>query len=159
MKYIIYCRKGTKNEMTNSTSIAFQEHELRRFAESLPATEIAGVITDTESAWKPGRRAFTEMMSKIEKGVADGILVWSPDRLARNLIDMGQIIDALRTGVLKDLRFAQEGFEDSEAGKAILAFQLEVCESLEWGKTHREDASARKEKLASGNCDSVSLTE
>ncbi len=43
------------------------------------------------------------MMREVERGQADGILAWHPDRLARNSVDGGQIVYALDTGELNSL--------------------------------------------------------
>jgi len=61
------------------------------------------------------------MLRRIEKGEADGILAWHPDRLARNSMDGGRIIYLLDTGQLKDLRFATFTFENSSQGKFMLS--------------------------------------
>ena len=56
----------------------------------------------------------------MEKGVAQGILSWHPDRLARNSVDGGKIIYLLDTAVLKDLKFPSFWFEDTPQGKFML---------------------------------------
>ena len=59
------------------------------------------------------RTVFEEMLREVEKGEAQGIIAWHPDRLARNSIDGGRIIYLLDTGKLRDLRFATFGFENN----------------------------------------------
>jgi site-specific DNA recombinase len=63
---------------------------------------------------------FDEMLKRIERGEADGIIAWHPDRLARNSIDGGRIIYLLDNGKLKDLRFATFSFENNSQGKFML---------------------------------------
>ena len=60
------------------------------------------------------------MIGKIEKGAADGIIAWAPDRLARNSIDGGQLIYMLDRGVIRDLKFATYTFENNSQGKFML---------------------------------------
>ena len=61
------------------------------------------------------------MLKEIEAGLADGIIAWHPDRLARNSIDGGRIIYLLDTNRLKDLRFATFTFENNSQGKFMLS--------------------------------------
>ena len=60
--------------------------------------EIVASLCEAQTAKEPGRKIFGEMLDRIEKGEAGGILAWHPDRLARNSIDGGKIIYLLDTG-------------------------------------------------------------
>ena len=44
------------------------------------------------SAKAPGRPIFDEMLRRIERREAEGIIAWHPDRLARNSVDGGRIM-------------------------------------------------------------------
>ncbi len=61
------------------------------------------------------------MLERIEKGEAEGIIVWHPDRLARNSVDGGRIIYLLDRNILKDLQFATFSFENNSQGKFMLS--------------------------------------
>jgi hypothetical protein len=61
------------------------------------------------------------MLERIERGEADGIIAWHPDRLARNSIDGGRIIYFLDRGLLKDLKFSTFTFENNSQGKFMLS--------------------------------------
>jgi DNA invertase Pin-like site-specific DNA recombinase len=60
---------------------------------------------EKQSAKIPGRPIFGKMLARIEKGEANGILAWHPDRLARNSVDGGQLIFLLDSGGLAGLKF------------------------------------------------------
>jgi len=60
------------------------------------------------------------MLEKIEAGVAQGILAWHPDRLARNSVDGGKIIYLLDTGKIEALKFPTFWFESTPQGKFML---------------------------------------
>jgi len=60
------------------------------------------------------------MLARIEKGEAQGILVWHHDRLARNSIDGVKIIYLLNTGKIKDLKFPTFWFDSTPQGKFTL---------------------------------------
>jgi len=60
------------------------------------------------------------MMRCIEKGDADSILAWHPDRLARNSIDGGLIIYLLDTEKLASLKFPTFWCDNTSQGKFML---------------------------------------
>ncbi len=60
------------------------------------------------------------MLSYIEKGKADGILSWHPDRLARNSVDGGKIIHMIDRGLIKSLKFPTFWFEPTPQGLFML---------------------------------------
>src|SRR5206468_723392 len=104
-------------------SIDDQIAELRELAgrEQLEITEI---LIEKQTAKKPGRPIFNAMMERIEKGEAQGILAWHPDRLSRNSVDAGRIIWFIDTGVIKALRFPTYWFEPTAHGKFSLSLML-----------------------------------
>ena len=63
---------------------------------------------------------FAEMLSLIEKGKADGIISWHPDRLARNSVDGGKIIHFVDRGLIKSLKFPTFWFEPTPQGLFML---------------------------------------
>ncbi len=103
MKYIIYCRKSTDTEDKQVLSLESQESELRQIAEK-NNLEILEILHESKSAKSEGRPVFNQMMETIKKGKAHGIICWKLDRLARNFIDGGKIIDSLQRNVIKEIR-------------------------------------------------------
>jgi DNA invertase Pin-like site-specific DNA recombinase len=120
MKYFIYCRKSTESEDRQVLSLDSQVSEVDKLVAGNPAVEVAVAFRESQSAKKPGRPIFDEMLARIERGEAQGIIAWNPDRLARNGLDGGRIIDLLDRGKLKDLKFCTFGFENSPQGKLML---------------------------------------
>ncbi len=82
---------------------------------------IIEIIEEAKSAKAPGRPLFSSMMERIEAGEANGLIVWHPDRLARNSVDGGRIIYDLDQGQLIDLKFPQYHFENTPEGKWMLS--------------------------------------
>ena len=118
-KYFLYARKSTEDDDKQIMSIEAQLFELRDYArrENL---EILREFQEAKSAKKPGRDVFGKMMDAIERGEANGILGWHPDRLARNSVDGGKIIYLVDINRIASLRFPQFWFEPTPQGKFML---------------------------------------
>ncbi len=103
MKYIIYCRKSTDTEDKQVLSLDSQENELIQLAQKFNL-EVSAIYRESMSAKSEGRPVFNMILDLIKSGNADGIVCWKLDRLARNFIDGGRIIDLLQKGVIKEIR-------------------------------------------------------
>ncbi len=119
-KFFIYARKSTDSEDRQIRSITDQLAELRELAKK-ENIEIVDTLVEKQTAKKPGRPVFAEMLRRIEAGEATGILAWHPDRLARNSVDGGQIIYLVDTGVIKELKFPTFWFDPTPQGKFMLS--------------------------------------
>ena len=115
----MYARKSTDVEDKQVLSIEAQLAELRAFAKN-EKLEIVEELIEKQSAKIPGRPIFNAMISRIEKGEANGIICWHPDRLARNSVDGGKIIYLLDCGHITALKFPSFWFENTSQGKFML---------------------------------------
>lgn len=122
-QYFLYCRKSSEEEDRQALSIESQIGELERFAKK-EQLRIVARFQESRSAKSPGRPIFTDVLRRIEKGEADGILAWHPDRLARNALDGGHVIHLLDCGQLQNLRFPTYTFENTSQGKFMLAIMF-----------------------------------
>ena len=75
MKYFLYARKSTDVEDKQVLSIEAQLSELRDIAKR-DELEIADELIEKRTAKMPGRPVFEEMLQRIEKGEAQGIICW-----------------------------------------------------------------------------------
>src|SRR4030067_375917 len=119
-KFFIYARKSTDSEDRQIRSIADQLAELRELAKK-ENIDVIDTLVEKQTAKKPGRPVFAEMLKRIEAGEALGILAWHPDRLARNSIDGGRIIYLVDTGKITTLKFPTFWFDPTPQGKFMLS--------------------------------------
>jgi len=119
-KFYLYTRKSTDEEDKQVLSIESQINELREFAKK-ENLEIVDEFTETKTAKEPGRPIFSFMLKQIESGLANGILAWHPDRLARNSVDGGKIIYLIDIGKIIDLHFPTYRFDNTAQGKFMLS--------------------------------------
>jgi len=74
-KYFLYAHKSTDVEGKQVLSIEAQLIELRAYAKQ-EKLEIIEELIEKQSTKVPGRIIFNEMLSRMEKGEANGILAW-----------------------------------------------------------------------------------
>ena len=101
-KYIMYCRKSTDSEDKQIQSIDDQIRELNKLAKERGA-KIVKVLTESQSAKKPGRPIFNDMINMLHNNEADGIICWRINRLARNPKDGGDIQWMLQQNNIKSI--------------------------------------------------------
>ncbi len=118
-QYFLYARKSTDVEDKQILSIEAQLAELRTYAAN-EHLSIVEEIVEKQSAKSPGRPLFNKMIERVEKGEANGLVCWNPDRLARNSVDGGRIIYLLDTGRIVALKFPTFWFEPTPQGKFML---------------------------------------
>ena len=101
MKVIVYNRKSTKDKEDQQVlSIQGQKEEnAKRVLQG--NHDLIAECEEEQTAKKPGRSLFNEMMTRIEAGEAEAIVCWRLNRLARNPIDGGRIQWLLQQGVIK----------------------------------------------------------
>ncbi len=148
MRYILYARKSTEDEDRQILSIEAQVFELKELA-AKEKLEIVASFQEAKTAKEPGRIKFAEMLSLIEKGKAEGILSWNPDRLARNSVDGGSIIHMIDRGLIKTLKFPTFWFEPTPQGLFML--QIAFGQSKYYVDSLRENVTrGMRQKIRNG---------
>src|SRR3989339_2289818 len=109
MRYFLYARKSTDVEDKQVLSIDAQLAELQALAKR-EQLNVVEVFVEKRSAKMPGRPMFGEMMARIQKGEAQGIVCWKIDRLARNPVDGGQIQWLLQNSVITHIQTHDRGY-------------------------------------------------
>lgn len=109
IKYFLYCRKSSESEDRQMLSIEAQISELQKIAKQDGLT-IAKTFQESKSAKTLGRPIFAEMLDRMQKGEADGVLCWKLDRLARNMVDGGRVINMLQMNAIRHIRSYERSY-------------------------------------------------
>lgn len=124
LKYVLYARKSTSDETRQVRSIPDQIEDCQRLADRM-GLNVVDTLQETKSAKKPNQRPiFNKMLSDIKKGIYDAILAWNPDRLARNMLEGGGMIDMIDEEQIKDLKFVTHHFTKDANGKMLLGMSF-----------------------------------
>jgi site-specific DNA recombinase len=121
LRYLAYTRKSEMRQEYQLLSLPAQRESIERQFPDLNI--VRWMEPESQSAFKPGRPVFNKMMEMIERGEADAIVAYHPNRCARNEIDSARITYALR-GPLRDLKFCTYNFEGSAEGVMWLQFTM-----------------------------------
>ncbi|MAZ67624.1 hypothetical protein CL652_02545 [bacterium] len=120
VKYCLYARKSTESEERQVLSIDSQIKEMLQLAER-ENLEIVCMKRESHSAKNTGQRpVFNEILNEIRLGKYNGILTWAPDRISRNAGDLGQVVDLMDGGVLKEIRTYGQTFTNNPNEKFLL---------------------------------------
>lgn len=133
MNIVLYLRKSTEEEERQFNSTRDQEKKCLAYIKSLEENtgETLHIVKTYEehcSAAHAGKRElFNEMLQGIQAGKFDAILAYHPDRLSRNMLEAGVLLDMIRpdkgedVGVLQDLLFPTVSFSNDSGGRLMLA--------------------------------------
>lgn len=107
IKYFIYARKSTESEDRQVNSINDQLDEIKKFTSGL---QVVDTLRESRSAKELGRPVFNDMIERIKRGEANGILCWKVNRLARNPVDGGQILWMLQQGIIQHIKSFERSY-------------------------------------------------
>ncbi len=114
IKYFLYARKSSESEDRQVQSIEDQTDRLRALA-TQTKLEIVDTYEEARSAKQPNNRPlFLEMLERIERGEAQGILCWQINRLSRNPVDSGTLQWLLQKGVIQSIQTIDREYKPSD---------------------------------------------
>lgn len=120
LKYVLYARRSTKADGQQQRSLSDQVRLCKEVAR-VHGLNIVSIVREKESAKTSGKRhKFDDMLNDINAGKFNAILSLHPDRLARNMLEAGVLIDMLDDGRLKDITFQSYEFTNDDNGKMML---------------------------------------
>ena len=123
-RYVMYLRKSTDSEDRQVRSLPDQRAECLILANNLNIKiRDEDIFEESASAKKSGaseRPIFSKMLDGFRQGKYHGLIVWSPDRLSRNMKDAGEVIELIDLEKIQDLHFKTYQFENNPNGKMLL---------------------------------------
>ncbi len=133
-KYFIYCRKSSEQEDRQVLSLDSQECELMKVVKANNLS-IAGIYKESGSAHVIGRSMFNEMLTRIENGGAQGLVVWDESRIARNSMDGGKVIYMMDLGQISEIYKPGKMYKNTPDDKSWLSmvFMMSKKESDDKG--------------------------
>ena len=147
IKYFAYMRKSSEDKEKQSLSIPAQRAKLTEMFGDLDIE----FIEEERSAFIPHNRPqFSDMLLRIRSGERIGLVVWHPDRISRNEVDASSITYMLRTGEIRDLKFATYHFENNSP-EGIWMLQMALSQSqYESAKKGRDVKRGLEQKARMG---------
>lgn len=134
LKFVLYARKSTEEDTKQVHSIEDQISVCQEYADTAGDINIVEIIKEQKSAkYSRNRPEFTRMIQGIKKGDYDAIIAYAPDRLSRNMLEAGEIIDMLTPTkergsiLLKDLVFPSATFGNDPGGRLSLAVMFSLA--------------------------------
>ncbi len=120
LKYCLYARKSSEAEEKQALSIDSQIKEMLTIAQR-DGLNIVDMYRESHSAKDCGQRlVYNQLLLDIREGKFNGILVWHPDRLARNAGDLGAVVDLLDQKKLVEIRTYSQRFTNNPNEKFLL---------------------------------------
>ena len=103
IKYFTYARKSQEGEEKQVQSIPDQLREAEVVAKRYNI-KVVDILTEEGSAKEPNKRPiFEEMLERIKRGEANGIICWNLNRLSRNHVDSGKLQWMLQQGLIQSI--------------------------------------------------------
>jgi len=93
IRVVGYARVSTDEQAEKGVSLSAQEEKIRLYCQ-LHGLELVEMIVKGESAKEMNRPGFKRALELLDKGQAEGLVVFKLDRLTRNLGDWTHLIDA-----------------------------------------------------------------
>ena len=123
--HLIYARKSTESDDRQVLSIDSQVQELKLLAQRR-GFQVDEVLTEARSAKAPGRPVFGSLMKRVSRCEIASVLCWKMDRLARNHLDTGQILQALADGKLPRVITPERDYTADGNDRFLGGFELNI---------------------------------
>jgi site-specific DNA recombinase len=133
--YFAYTRVSTVRQGEHGVSLQEQKSEIERYARQ-KGLEISEWFEERETAAKFGRTLFTQLMKRLRKGDANGVVIHKIDRSARNLRDWADIAQLVDDGV--EVHFTRESV-DMQSSSGRLSADVQAVVAANYIRNLREE--------------------
>lgn len=160
LKIAVYLRKSSEAEDKQVRSIEGQELDIYEAIIQKFGLEknIVVIYRESKSAFETGRPDFNDMMSKIEEGLVNALIVWHPNRIARNTEDGGKFCHAMRKGKIELVVTPNSIFENNPRDNEYLMNEFARA-TRDSGDKSEAVKRGNKTKLGIGHVPSGRLSE
>lgn len=149
MKYFLYVRRSSdENSHKQSQSLEGQLLACQSVQQTY-GLEIADVFQESKTAKKPGRPLFNEMLRRIDRREATGILCYHLDRLSRNPKDSGDIRWMLQQGTIGEIRTPSQIYLPKDSC-LLTGIETTMAEQFIIHHTERVERGMRQKHRAGG---------
>lgn len=135
LRLFAYIRVSTTRQGTLGVSLVEQRDLIERFAKRESLTIIRW-FEEQETAAKRGRPVWNDMVKRLRRGEADGIVIHKIDRSARNLKDWGDLGELIDEGVT--VRFVNENLDLGTRGGRLTA-DIQAVVAADFIRNSREE--------------------
>ena len=133
--YYAYIRVSTVKQGELGSSLQEQKSAIEAYAVR-HGLAIGEWFEEMETAAKIGRRMFNRMLTDLERGRADGLIIHKIDRSARNLKDWARLGDLIDQGI--DIHFAHEAIDLASRGGRLSA-DIQAVVAADFIRNHRQE--------------------
>ena len=119
-----YCRKSNESEDKQTHSIYDQHIANKRTIERVGLVSYGDYFEESRSAKKTGRPFFSQMVQEINDGKYSVIVCFHLNRLSRNALDAGVLIDLLDRGILKAIVTSGRTFFNNSEDKFMMSIEF-----------------------------------
>ncbi len=133
--YFAYTRVSTQKQGTKGVSLEEQRAAIERYAVR-HGLRIAEWFEERITAAKKGRPLFSNILKRLKKGDAEGIVIHKIDRSARNLRDWSDLADLMDLGV--SVHFANESLDLKSRGGRLSA-DIQAIVAADYIRNLREE--------------------
>jgi len=119
INYFTYIRKSTESDGRQVLSIPAQIEEATKLQEREHLNVVDTIISSASAMIPYNRPEYSEMIKRIKKGGASGIIVWKVDRLARNHVEWGELMYLLQIGVIKSIWTPHREYQSRDSALLI----------------------------------------
>lgn len=131
LKYFVYVRKSSEGKDRQALSHEGQLMEIERLIER-ENLHIVDTYKESKSAHIPDNRPlFNQMLKRIKRGEADGIIAWHTNRLSRNPKESGIVQQLLQDEVIKSIIVPYRHFRSDDNA---LLFSIETSEANQYSR-------------------------